>query len=357
MRAVVMQAHGGPDQLVVTDIATPEPGPGEVRVRVSASSVNNTDIWTREGRYGTPDDPDAVAGWLGVPIDVPRVQGADMAGVIDAVGAGVSAARIGQRVLVDPSFYDDDGEMVGLLGSEADGGFADAVVAESIRCHDVTDSPLTDHQLASLPIAYGTALGMLRRAEVSPGERLVVTGASGGVGVGLVQLGRALGAEVIAVSTADKADVLHELGAAHVVDRRRPDDLLGQIREIAHEGVDVVADVVGGVGFGDLIESLRTGGRLVVAGAIAGPIVSLDLRRVYLNQRRIIGSTMHDPDTFAQLVDIARSGDISPPIARVFDLADIAEAQLAIRSSDTVGKIVLDHADRPAEPDRHTVGR
>ncbi len=348
MRAVVMRGHGGPEQLEVTEVALPEPGSGEVRVRVTASSVNNTDIWTREGRYGTADDPDAIAGWLGVPIECPRVQGADMAGVVEAVGEGVDERLIGRRVLVDPAFYDrdaDDADLVGLLGSEADGGFADFVVAETVRCHDVTDSPLSDLQLAALPIAFGTALGMLRRAEVAAGETMVATGASGGVGVALVQLGQALGASVIAVSTADKADVLRELGAAHVVDRSSPDVVGHAVAAAAGDGaeIDVVADVVGGERFGEWIDALRIGGRVVVAGAIAGPVVAVDLRRVYLGQRRIIGSTMHDPATFRQLVELANAGAIHPPIAEVFPLERLADAQVAIRDSSSIGKIVLDH--------------
>lgn len=351
MRAVVMQGHGGPEQLQVTEVPRPEPQPGHVLVRVLASSVNNTDIWTREGAYGTAEDPDAIAGWLGTPIDCPRIQGADMAGVIECVGDGVDETRIGQRVVVDPAFYDrdaDDADLVGLLGSEADGAFAEYVVALDERCHDVTASPVSDLQLAALPIAFGTALGMLRRADVHAGETMVVTGASGGVGVALVQLGRALGATVIAVSTADKAEVLHGLGAAHVVDRSAPDVADHAVAAAARSGgeIDVVADVVGGERFGEWIDALRTGGRLVVAGAIAGPVVPLDLRRVYLGQRRIIGSTMHDPATFRQLVDLANAGAIDPPIAAVFPLERIAEAQVAIRSASSVGKIVLDHTIR-----------
>jgi len=342
MRAAVMTGHGGPDQLIVTDAPTPTPESGQVVIRVAAASVNNTDIWTREGAYGTASNPDATAGWLGVPIECPRIQGADVVGVVSEVGEGVDSSLIGRRVLVDPAEYDADSDIVGVLGSESDGGFAEFMVVAEHRCHDVTASPLSDVQLAALPIAYGTALGMLRRASISPGETLVVTGASGGVGVGLVQLGRALGARVIAVSTADRSDTLLALGASHVVDRTDP-DVVAHARDAAGSGgIDAVADVVGGDAFGSWVDALRVGGRLVVAGAIAGPVVPLDLRRVYLGQRTIVGSTMHDEATFAQLVDIAVRGDVDPSIAEVFALDDIHQAQRAIRSSSAVGKIVID---------------
>ncbi len=346
MRAAVMVGHGGPDQLVVGDVAVPSCGSGEVRVAVSAAAVNNTDIWTREGAYGAVGDPDAVAGWLGVPIDVPRVQGADVAGVVESVGIGVPPDLVGRRVLVDPARYDgggDDASVIAVMGSEFDGGFAEFVVVDAARVHDVTPSPLTDVELAALPIAYGTAMGMLSRASARPGETVVVTGASGGVGMALVQLAGALGLRVIAVSTAARTELLLDHGAAAVIDRSAG-DLAGQVRAAAGGAVDLVADVVGGSTFGVWPGLLRTGGRIVVAGAIAGPVVSFDLRQLYLHQRTVIGSTMHSPAHFEQLVDFARQGSIRPVVAATFPLDRIHEAQSALRAPETIGKVVIDVA-------------
>lgn len=345
MQAVVLTGHGGPERLEVrTGMAEPMPGVGQVQVAVSASAVNNTDIWSREGAYGRPGDPDAVAGWRGVPLDFPRIQGGDIVGVVRGVGAGVSSTLAGRRVLVDPALYDGDGgdaTPVGLLGSEADGGFAQYVVVDAGRVHDVSSSPLSDFELATLPIAYGTAMGMLARAHVIRGEAVVVTGASGGVGIGLVQLVAALGARVIAVSTAAKADALQKAGADVVVDRRGG-DLVGQIRQLAPRGVDVVADVVGGETFHLWPDLLTSRGRIVVAGAVAGPLVTIDLRRLYLDQRCIIGSTMHTPDQFRRLVEIAIAGDLAPVIAGVYPLTQIHQALRAFRAPDTIGKIVIE---------------
>jgi len=339
-----MERHGGPEALVVRDTQTPVPGPGQVRVRVGAAGVNNTDIWTREGRYGTADDPDAVVGWRGVPIETPRIQGADVAGIVDAVGPGADEGLVGRRVLLDPATYADaapDADPVQILGSEYDGGFAEYCVVAQEAAHDVTSSPLTDVELACLPIAYGTAAGMLGRAGASAGETVVVTGASGGVGTALVQLASAAGLTVVAVSTVAKAARLAELGASAVVDRgsaRLPDD----VAEAAPGGVHLVADVVGGPLFSLWPGLLARRGRIVVAGGFAGPVVSIDLRQLYLGQRRIIGSTMHTREHFAALVDVARRGDVRPPVAEVFPLGRIHDAQEAIRATDTLGKVVVE---------------
>lgn len=347
MRAAVLTGHGGPDRLVVReDVVSPSPVAGEVRVAVRASSVNNTDIWSREGAYGTAEDPDAIVGWRGVSLDFPRIQGADIVGMVDDVGDGVDSDLIGRRVLVDPALYDGpglDATPIGILGSEADGGFAEFVVVSALRIHDVSVSPLSDHELAALPTAYGTAMGVLARAEVAEGETLVVTGASGGVGTAAVQLGAAFDARVIAVSTSDKEEMLRSAGALGVVDRRSG-RVADQIRQLAPEGVDVVVDVVGGEMFATWPGLLAPRGRIVVAGAVAGPIVTLDLRQIYLDQRRIIGSTMHTPEQFERLVGMALAGQITPLIAAVFPLSRIHEAQRALRDAASIGKVVVEVA-------------
>jgi NADPH:quinone reductase-like Zn-dependent oxidoreductase len=344
MRAAVLTGHGGPEMLEVRDdVPVPLPGPGEVLVEVAAAAVNNTDIWTREGAYGTAEDPDAVAGWQGVPLDVPRIQGGDVVGTVAAVGPGVGETITGRRVLIDPTRYADDGEeptLVAVLGSEHDGGFAEFVVVAAGQLHDVTDSPLSDDQLACLPIAYGTATGMLERAEVAAGETVLVTGASGGVGLALVQLAAARGARVIALTSDATAAAAVEAGASAIVSRHTA-PVAERVREAAGDGLDVVADVVGGWVFEQLFPLLTTGGRWVTCGAVAGPVVQLDLRTLYLQRRRLIGSTMHTPAQFARLVDDARHGRIHPRVARTYPLTEIHAAQAAFVAGDHVGKLVL----------------
>lgn len=339
-----MTRHGGPDALEVRNVTAPTPGAGEVLVAVRAAGVNNTDIWTREGAYGLAGDPEAPAGWRHVPIATPRIQGADVCGVVEAVGPDGDAALVGRRVIIDPARYDGagvDAQPDDILGSERDGGFAELVVAREAEVHDVTASPLDDTELAALPIAYGTAMGMLDRARAVPGERLVATGASGGVGLALVQLGAAIGLDVIAVSTEDKAELLLEQGARAVVDRRSP-SIAEEVRRTAGGPVEVVADVVGGSLFSVWPTVLSRRGRIVVAGAIAGPVVRLDLRLLYLEQREIIGSTMHTRPQFERLAGLARAGSLSPVVARRFPLERIHDAQEALRAPETVGKIVIE---------------
>ena len=341
--AAVTVRHGGPDALEIrTDWEVRDPGPGEVLVEVGAAGVNNTDLWTREGAYGSAEDPDAEGGWLG-PLDFPRVQGGDVAGTVLAVGEGVGDDLVGRRVLVDPARYRDDAPgspPVGYLGSELDGGFAGLLVLDAEHVHDVDDSPLGLEELACLPVAYGTATRMLRRAEVAEGETVLVTGASGGVGVALVQLAVARGARVVAVSTGSKAEAVLAAGASAVV-RRDEDDLAGQVRAAAPEGLQVVADVVGGPAFSTLLPLLEDDGRWVTAGAIAGPVVQLDLRRLYLQSLRMIGSSMHTREDFAELVEHARAGSVRPPVAERSAPTEIHAAQDEFATSRHVGKIVL----------------
>lgn len=340
MTAAVTTAHGGPEVVELRDDwPRPSPGPGQVLVRVTAAGVNNTDIWTREGAYGSSNDPNAVAGWRGVPIDFPRIQGGDVTGVVADVGDGVDQGLVGRRVLVDPAAeYDDLGHPSAIVGSEVDGGFADFHVSSLDRIHDVTSSPLTDPQLACLPIAYATAMGMIEAAGCETGERVLVTGASGGVGLAAVQTLAAQGCHVVAYTSAGKEEAVTAAGAAEIFLRDR--DRLSEVEE-----VDAVLDVVGGPGFSAVVDRLRTGGRLVMAGAIAGPLVELDLRRIYLRHRRLIGSTMHTRRAFARVVDMARQGAVSPMVAQTYSLNEIRDAHERFTKKDFVGKLVVVPAD------------
>ncbi|MEV5810442.1 zinc-binding dehydrogenase [Streptomyces parvulus] len=341
MRAVRMRRHGGPEVLEVVEVAVPAPGAGEVLVRVGAVALNNTDLWTREGAYGRPDDPEALSGWRG-PIDFPRIQGADVAGRVVAVGADTDTTLVGRRVVIDPALYDGagpDANPVGLMGSERDGGYAEYATAPADRVHDVTDSPLTDEQLASLPTAYGTALGMIERARTRQGETVLVSGASGGVGLAAVQIARARGAKVLAISSGTKIDAVREAGAHEVVDRAG--EVAAQVRDAAPEGIDVALDVVAGELVREGLPLLREGGRWVIAGALGGYGVAFDVRRLYLHNAQVIGSAMHTPAHFRLLMDLARGAEIQPVVASTFPLEQAARAQEELARRAHVGKIVM----------------
>ena len=343
MTAAVLTKFGGPEVLELHhDWLRPRPLDHQVLVKVTAAAVNNTDIWTRQGAYGLPEDPAALAGWLGS-FDFPRIQGGDITGIVVEAGPGVTTELLGRRVLVDPALYgseDENASPVGYLGSEADGGFAQYVAVDASHAHDVQDSPLSDEQLACLPVAFGTAIGMLERAKVQGGETVLVTGASGGVGLALVQLAAARGARVLAITSGSKGAAVLANGAAQVFNRDSP-GILTEIAAAAPAGLDVVADIAGGPGVAAMMPMLRDNGRWVIAGAVAGPVIEFDLRRLYLHNVQLIGSSMHTRVHFRRLVELARGGQVIPQVSDTFTLAEIAEAQKEFSARRHIGKIVI----------------
>ncbi|RME15094.1 MAG: alcohol dehydrogenase [Alphaproteobacteria bacterium] len=339
MPGVVLVGHGGPEMLVWReDLPVPRPAPTDVIVRVAAAAVNNTDINTRIGWYSRSGSPEQDAAWTGTPLKFPRIQGADVCGRIVAVGSDVDPARVGERVIIEPSLVEAEGRMLETpwyFGSECDGGFARYTRVAARHAHRV-ESPLTDVELASFPCSYSTAENLETRAGVTAGETVLVTGASGGVGSAAVQIARARGAKVIAVASSSKAEALREIGAERVIDRGA--DL---VAELGPNSVDVVIDLVGGPGWPALIEVLRPRGRYAVSGAIAGPEVTLDLRQLYLKDLTFYGCTVLDPGVFATLVRRIERGEIKPLVAKTFPLREIAAAQEAFTEKRHVGKIVL----------------
>ena len=345
MRAVLLTGHGGPEMLEYReDYPVPVPGAGEVLVRVTACGMNNTDIWVREGAYGSEDDPGAVSSWRrGRPLEFPLIQGADIAGRIAAAGEGIDVGVTGKRVMIDFGIYNDPGHSlanVDYIGHGRDGGFAEYCAVPAANAH-IVETPLSDAELATFCCAYVTAERMLARAHVTGGEIVLVTGASGGVGTGLIQLARARGAVPVAIASARWADSLLDLGAQAVIARESA-NLDEAIRStLGARPVDVVADVVAGPMFKTLLNALRPEGRYVTAGAIAGPLVELDLRTVYLKHLDLIGSTQGARADFARVRDLAVSGKIKPVLAETYPLEDIARAQADFVAKDFIGKLVI----------------
>lgn len=339
MSGVVLTGHGGPECLAWRDdLPMPVPEAGEVLIRVAAAGVNNTDINTRVGWYSKGDGEAQDASWTGTALQLPRVQGIDVCGRIVAVGDGVDAARIGARVLIEPCLTEVAGQILDqpwFLGSECDGGFAQYTKVASRHAYTV-QSPLSDAELASFPCSYSTAENMLTRAAVSLGDTVLVTGASGGVGSASVQLARARGADVIAVTSADKADSLLALGAQSTVDRTAD-----YVAELGHNAVDVVIDLVAGPKFHTLLDVLRPGGRYAVAGAVGGPVVDLDVRTLYLKDLSFFGCTVLLPEVFGNLVRRIEDGQIKPLVAATYPLDQIGTAQEAFGQKAYTGKIVL----------------
>ncbi len=343
MSGVLLAGHGDLDQLQWSDtLPVPRPGRGDVLIRVRAAGVNNTDVNLRLAWYSKGDGAASDAGWGGEPVPFPRVQGIDACGHVVAVGEGVDAARIGERVLVEPCLWEYGGERLRrpmFLGSDCDGAFAQYLVVASRHAHRV-DSPLDDAALASFPCSYSTAENMLTRAAVAAGERVLVTGASGGVGSAAVQLARARGAEVLAITSADKRDALLALGATRALSREQQ-----LVEALGRDSVDVVVDLVGGVQWQALLDVLRPGGRLAVSGAVGAPTVPIDIRTVYLKDLSIFGCTVLAPQVFANLVARIEKGEVRPLVAQTFALSQIRAAQQAFLAKRHVGKIVLTIAD------------
>lgn len=357
MRAVVTPRHGGLDVLEYhADWPDPEPDPGEVLVRVGACGLNNTDVNTRTGWYSkavtvatgigaasgletTQDD----AGWGGAPLQFPRIQGADVCGTVVGGDAG---PLLGRRVLIDPWLRDpaapDDIARATYLGSERDGGFAELVVVPRENAMPV-ESLLSDVELATFPTSYVTAANMLSRARLAAGERVLVTGASGGVGGALIQIARAVGAVPYAVAGAAKADAVRACGAAAVIDRETR-DLRAALAEVGGTPIDVVADVVGGAAFATLLELIRPGGRYTCAGAIAGPIVELDLRTMYLRDLTLVGATLPPRGAFAEVIGLIERGAVRPLVAASYPLERFVDAQAAFIAKQHVGNVVIDVA-------------
>ncbi|MDP6295796.1 MAG: alcohol dehydrogenase family protein [SAR324 cluster bacterium] len=339
MKGVWLTGHGELDKLDVrNDIPVPKLTANDVLIRVGAAAVNNTDINTRTAWYSKGDATIKDASWAGIAIDFPRVQGIDVCGHIVAVGKNVSNNRIGERVLVEPCLREVKGNALSypwFLGSECDGGFAEFVAVASRHAYQVK-SELSDVELASFPCSYSTAENMLTKSKVLSGELVLVTGASGGVGSAAVQLIKARGADVIAVTSGSKSQDLLTLGASKTLNRdQRVVEALGS------NSVDVVIDLVGGKSWPEFLEVLRPGGRYVVSGAIAGAIVGLDLRTLYLKDLSFFGCTVLESKVFTNIIDHIESGNIKPIVAHTFPLEDIVKAQELFLLKQHIGKIVL----------------
>ena len=355
MRAALLLGTGGPEMLVVRDdVPVPSPGPGDVLVRVAACGMNNTDINTRVGWYsravtsatsgeGFAEAEAHDSTWGRRSLSFPRIQGADISGVVVAAGDGANAGLVGRRVLVDPWLRDrerpSDRELADYLGSERDGGYAEYCAVPGENVYPVSTG-LSDVELASFACSWSTAEHMLQRAALRPGQSIAIPGASGGVGSALVQLAKRRGARVVAVAGASKLDQVNELGADAGVARESADAVAAAVA--ANRGrFDVVADVVGGDSFSDWLEALSRGGRYVTSGAIAGPIVDLDLRTLYLNDLQLHGATVYEPQVFADLVGYIDRGEVRPVVGGSYPLEEIHAAQEAFAAKRHVGSLVI----------------
>lgn len=338
MRAARFHEHGGPQVIRIEEVPVPEPGPGEVRLRVEATALNHLDLWVRRG----------------IPIEttMPHIGGSDLVGRIDAVGPGGGDFDPRVRYVVDPSIgcgtceWCTRGEVplcirYRILGEHTDGGFAEFVVVPVANLYPVPDA-LPLERAAAAPLATLTAWrALVTRGRLQAGESLLVTGASGGVATAAIQIGRYLGAHVYAVTSGAHVERVRALGADIVYDRHAVDFSRQLWKDTGKRGVDVIVDSVGSVFFEQCVRALARNGRLVVYGATSGAEARLDLRVVFWKQIQVIGTTMSTPQEFRTAMELVVEGRIQPVVDTVMPLDQARGAHERLEAGNVFGKLVL----------------
>ncbi len=342
MKALVLMGPGGLEHLAVTEIAEPKPpGPGESLVRMRAVALNRLDLFVANGLPG-------------VTLEFPHIIGSDGAGVVEAVGAGVSAVRPGDRVMINPGIWCGrcpaclDGEeslcaKFCVVGEHRGGTAAEYVVVPAENLAPVPDEMPWD-QAAAFSLAALTAWRMLTtRARLAAGETVLIWGVGGGVGMAALQVAVLLGARPIVTSGSDDklAMALRE-GASAAINHSTV-DVHTEVRRLTDGvGADVVVDSVGEQSWSRSLRSLRRGGRFVTCGATTGPIVSLDLRRLFWHQWSILGSTLGNRQEYAEIVRLAHEGRLWPVVDRTLALADSRAALERLHRGEQTGKLVIE---------------
>ncbi len=339
MKALYFEEHGGTERIVYGERPLPEPGPGEVRVRLMAAALNHLDLFV-------------LGGLPGVPIGLPHIGGADGAGVVDAVGPGVDGIAPGDEVIFDPGIscgrceFCAKGEQslcvrYGILGEHADGTFAEAVV---VQAAGITPKPghLSWEEAAALPLTFLTAWRMLiARGGLGPGETVLIHGIGGGVSLACLELATMAGARVIVTSRSkDKLRRALELGAHDAIPA--DDEVARTVRKLTGKrGVDVVVDSVGEATWMQSLKAAAKGGRIVTCGATSGPNPAEEIRLVFWNQLSIIGSTMGSREDWRRMVEAVRAKELRPVVDSVIPLKEGRSAYERLDRAEQFGKIVL----------------
>ncbi len=340
MKAVVFHQHGGPEVLKYSDAPEPSIRANDVLVRVRACALNHLDLWVRGG---LPN----------VPIPLPHVPGSDVAGEIAQIGADVTTVRVGQKVVLAPGVtcgkcaaclagLDNRCRRFTNLGYMIDGGCAEFVRAPEVNCLPYPEN-LSFEEAAAVPLVFQTAWHMLvARAELQPGEDVLVLGAGSGVGTAAIQVAKFFGARVIATAgTPEKLEKARLLGADHVIDHKSQ-KIRDEVRRITNKrGVDVVVEHVGTATWDESLASLAPSGRLVTCGATTGYDAKLDLRFLFSRQLSLLGSYMGTKGELHTVMKLVAAGRLKPVVDRVFPLAEAAAAHAYLESSQHFGKVVL----------------
>jgi len=339
MRAAVFSEFGGPEVVHLEEMETPEPGYGEVRLAVKAAAMNHLDLWIRRG--------------LPLKITMPHIGGSDIAGTVDAVGPGVQGVEVGTRVVVNPSraysWY--DGLHPGpnlpfpefqIIGEHTQGGFAEFCVAPAENLVEVPDGfPFEGVAAASL-VGVTAWRGLMTRGNLRAGERVLITGGSGGVSTMAIQIARLAGARVFAITRgSENVERVRALGA-HVVYDREEEDWGKQIfRDTGKAGVDLVFDSVGEAIWPKCLKALKVGGRLVTYGATTGAKGETEIRLVFWKQLSVLGSTMGNPREYRTVMDRVFRGELKPVIHATLPLEEARKAHEILEAGEAFGKVVL----------------
>lgn len=335
MKAAVIRQHGGPGSIKIeTDYPNPRPAEGEVVVAVKSTTLNYHDIFTRRGMPG-------------IKVPMPCIMGLDFAGEIVEIGPGVTGDwRVGQRIMIDPV---DRVNFGGLIGEMRPGGLAELCAVPE---HHLVDLPkeVSFEQASCLPVAYGTAVRMMNViGKIQKGERVLILGASGGVGTCCVQLAKLAGCEVIACASSEaKLKRLGDLGADHLIDYTKQDfvkfayEKWGKPHRRKFEGgVDVVVNFTGGDTWVPSLRALHRQGRLLTCGATAGFDPKEDLRYIWTFELQILGSNGWMREDLHLLLDMIRDGRLKPSVDRELDLEEVNEAFRLLEDREVFGKVVL----------------
>jgi NADPH:quinone reductase-like Zn-dependent oxidoreductase len=340
MRAAYFQEHGGPEVMEVGELPDPSPGRDEVVVRVEAVALNHLDLWVRRGLPG-------------LDVELPHVGGSDVAGFVEAVGAGVEGWESGDRVVVNPGLWCGGCEWCArgehslcesfrILGEHVAGGAADRVAVPARNLFPLPDE-VPYEEAASVPLVFQTAWrALMGRAELRAGETVLVTGASGGVSTAAIQIARLAGARVLAVTSGpENAERVRDLGADLVIDRVEEDFSKAAWQATGRRGVDVALDSVGEAMWQGCVRALAKDGRLVTYGATTGAEGRLDIRRLFWKQVRVMGSTMASRGEFERVMGLVFDGRLQPVVDVVWPLDRVQDAHERLETGEQFGKVVL----------------
>jgi NADPH:quinone reductase-like Zn-dependent oxidoreductase len=340
MKAIVFHEHGGPEVLQYTDVPVPTIRHNEVLVRVRACALNHLDLWVRRGMPN-------------VALPLPHIPGSDISGEISEIGAEVTALRVGQKVVLAPGVscgkcaaclagLDNRCRHFSNLGYMIDGGCAEFVRCPEVNCLPYPEN-LSFEEAASIPLVFQTAWHMLlTRAQLQPGEDVLVLGAGSGVGSAAIQIAALFGARVIATAGSDaKLEKAKQLGAKRLINHKAQ-RIRDEVRRITDKrGVDIVVEHVGTATWDESVASLAPGGRLVTCGATTGFDAGIDLRFLFSRQLSLLGSYMGTKSELIAVMKLVASGHLKPVIDRTFPLSGCADAHRYLEAGEQFGKVVL----------------